>query len=98
MNIEKMIEEDAVAEVFEILVDHEVVKGSALGIAKLVIAQGTDDLTSAQRPVYDRYIVPHLSMECSSCGEEFETDEIPHALMSFDKLCGGCRHREEKDD
>ena len=55
MNLERLEEENAVAEVLAILVDQEVLQRAALGIAKLVIAQGTDDLTTA-RSLYSRYI------------------------------------------
>lgn len=85
-------------EIITILVEQEELNGAALEIANLVLSQGMDVLTDAQRHVYDRDIAPHFSMECEDCGEQLPVCEIADALRSYDRLCSRCRHQNDEGD
>ena len=92
----QLMEETCLSQVIEILIDQDAFSGPALGIAKRLLTQGVDDLSTAQQHVYKKYILPHAEIDCARCGSPLVTSEVITALQECDEYCGWCRHQHEK--
>lgn len=95
MNIERMQQEQAEYEVLELLVEQDHLSGSALGIAKQVLA-GARPLSDSQQYIFDKKIKPYFHMVCANDEMPMETFEVVEALRNFDSLCERCRYGLEK--
>lgn len=81
------------------LADHDELHPTALGIARLVSANGKQGLSKAQLAVYDQYIKPYVEVTCANEDCEFKAtyDSVLASIQTVDELCevqGVCEHCE----
>jgi hypothetical protein len=100
-------ERDALVASLKALIEHEkLTNGASIGIAKLVIDKGTlDVLSDKQRDVFNRFIAPHLQIECEQCETPIHASAYPEVMQTAkyegQVLCESCLHMRNsmrKDD
>ncbi len=97
MDVDEILEHQARNEVLEYLAEYYL-EGPAVGIARKVIAEGTQSLVGGQRDVYRIFIQEkYLNMTCTRCGVPLPTSEITYALEN-DGLCTWCGRMKEKNE
>ena len=80
------------------LIEH-IEHDAAVGIAKFVIENGTENLSNKQEYVFKKYVLDKFfDRKCSSCGEQIPWCEMPAIIEDTKKICGACLHNSEKKD
>src|SRR2546430_950723 len=71
------------------------IEGAALGIAKLVMDEGTEVLSAKQQTVFDRYVIDQFAKRwCPRCSRNIQWSEMLHN----DGWCAYCNHLLHKND
>ena len=77
------------------LIELGMIEGAALGIARFVITEGTENLSPKQAAVFDRHVIqPHAIRLCARCGQEIRWSEMLHQ----DGCCAYCNYQLNKND
>lgn len=106
-SIKRYIEEteghQSLKECLEALIETDEIRDAALGVARLLIADPSAQLSIKQQDVFDRHIEPHLSVECSApdCSSPIPADLVPGVILSGDgEYCHECAYtyRDRRDD
>lgn len=90
------------ADYLEELIRMQLIKDEkALGIAKKVVAEGSENLTENQwyRLIEKGLLPDNFKNECELCSGEIPWSEMMHAVYFYeDNLCSYCHHKLEKLD
>lgn len=83
----------------KLLEDRMLSEDTEIGVAKIVISSGTENLSLKQKAVFENYILKrYLNRICSNCGEEIPWCEMPTLMYDSERKCGKCIHNLEKND
>lgn len=84
-------------EFLQTLIDSEHLDGPASGIAKKVIAEGSESLSAKQKFVLKKEVDEYISDDCSRCGADIPWSEMYEAYHNGG-MCSWCDHMESKSD
>ena len=74
------------------LIEWDLLEGSALGIAKQVLAQGVDSLSAKQLYVFENHIIAARTVEeCTRCAHDIPWHEMVAAYRNGG-YCDYCEH------
>ena len=80
---------EAINDFLTTLIAGGMLEGAALGMAQLVIDEGTDSLTAQQQAVVARYVIRELAKpSCPRCGCDIRWS----AMLHNDGWCAYCNH------
>ena len=89
---------DGRAEFVQQLLDYGHLKNAHAGVARQLIAQGQDSLSSKQRMILEEYILDKFKDEiCLRCQCEPEWEDM-YEVAFGEGFCGPCLHRMSKGD
>jgi DNA-directed RNA polymerase subunit RPC12/RpoP len=91
----ELAEEQERQEFVRVLLDRDMLQGSAAGIARQYVDRGDRSLSERQRAVLDDAIEEHRVQACARCGSDVPWSEQIEALDNG-RMCGYCVHMADK--
>ncbi len=91
-----MEENDEYSDFLQRLIDNNHLEGAAEGIAKKVIADGIESLSSKQKWTFKKQVSDYTTSECSRGGCDIPWSEMYEAYDNGG-MCSWCAHMDAKD-
>lgn len=88
---------DELVDFFQQLLEREELSGAVEGIAKQIVARGTESMVGAQRSVVENYVESYKSKhECEICSNDNVSELTDYIEIADEGVCPTCQYDKEK--
>ena len=89
--------DDELVDFFQLLLEREELSGAIEGIAKQIVAKGTESMVGAQNSVVENYVESYKSKhECEVCSNDNVSELTDYINIADEGVCPMCQSDQER--